>query len=90
GVIRMVESALVLGDEREALLARIEKQKARIIQFKNEVDDYNEKKKRWAAQVAELRLREQDLADARLEIDRLNAAMAPGKDEHKAAEGLTT
>ncbi|MCI88574.1 hypothetical protein A2U01_0109861, partial [Trifolium medium] len=46
--------------------------------------------KRWAAQVEELRLREQDLADARKEIDRLNAAMAPGKDEHKAAERLTT
>ncbi|MCI73157.1 hypothetical protein A2U01_0094421, partial [Trifolium medium] len=65
GVIRMVESALVLGDEREVLLARIEKQRARIIQLENAVDDYNEKKKRWAAQVEELRLREQDLADAR-------------------------
>ncbi|PNX74532.1 stomatal cytokinesis defective SCD1 protein, partial [Trifolium pratense] len=69
---------------------QVEKQKTRIIHLKNEVDDYNEKKKRWSEQVTELRLREQDLAAARQEIDRLTAAMAPGKDEHKAAEGLTT
>ncbi|MCI86878.1 hypothetical protein A2U01_0108159, partial [Trifolium medium] len=42
--------------------------------------DYNEKKKRWSAQVTELRLRERDLAAARLEIERLTADMAPGKD----------
>ncbi|XP_045791529.1 uncharacterized protein LOC123886239 [Trifolium pratense] len=93
----MISSSLVLGDERESLLeqlnnaqARHERAKSRINQLKIDVDDLKEKQKRWGDQLDEHRKRREDLDAARAEIERLTAAMAPGENEHKAAEGLTT
>ncbi|PNX61717.1 hypothetical protein L195_g052600, partial [Trifolium pratense] len=96
-VVRMISSSLVLGDERESLIeqlntaqARNERAKGRINQLKIVVDDLKEKQQHWGDQLDEHRKRGEELEAARVEIERLNAAMAPGEDEHKAAEGLTT
>ncbi|CAJ2629428.1 unnamed protein product [Trifolium pratense] len=96
-MVRMVSSSLVLGDERESLVeqlntaqARHERAKGRINQLKIVVDDLKEKQQHWGDQLDEHRKRGEELEAARVEIERLNAAMAPGENEHKAAEGLTT
>ncbi|PNY07559.1 hypothetical protein L195_g004059 [Trifolium pratense] len=96
-VIRMVSSSLVLGDERdllagqvEAYQTRVDRLKGRINKLKADAEDYEEKKKHWGDKVEEHRKRGEELTAARAEIERLTAAMAPGEDEHAAAEGLTT
>ncbi|CAJ2652268.1 unnamed protein product [Trifolium pratense] len=67
-----------------------ERAKGRINQLELVVDDLREKQKHWGDQLDEHRKRGEDLDAARAEIERLNAVMAPGENEHKAAEGLTT
>ncbi|CAJ2665933.1 unnamed protein product [Trifolium pratense] len=96
-MVRMISSSLVLGDERESLLEQLnnaqtrhERAKSRINQLKIDVDDLKEKQKRWGDKVEEHRKRREELDAARGEIERLTAAMVPGENEHKAAEGLTT
>ncbi|CAJ2629808.1 unnamed protein product [Trifolium pratense] len=96
-MVRMVSSSLVLGDERETLVKQLdtartkhERAKGRINQLELVVDDLREKQKHWGDQLDEHRKRGEDLDAARAEIERLNAVMAPGENEHKAAEGLTT
>ncbi|CAJ2644876.1 unnamed protein product [Trifolium pratense] len=60
GVVRMMESALVLGDERDRLAvernafqAKIGKLKARIVHLENDQVDYEEKKKIFGDQTGE-------------------------------------
>ncbi|XP_045818723.1 uncharacterized protein LOC123911359 [Trifolium pratense] len=97
GVIRMMESALVLGDERDrleeerdAFQVRIGKLKSRIVHLENDQADYEEKKKIFGDQTVELRMRTEELDAARAEVERLIAAMASCEGEHPAAAGLTT
>ncbi|XP_045798720.1 uncharacterized protein LOC123892886 [Trifolium pratense] len=96
-MVRMVSSSLVLGDERETLVKQLdtartkhERAKGRINQLELVVDDLREKQKHWGDQLDEHRKRGEELEAARAEIESLTAAMAPGENEHKAAEGLTT
>jgi cell division protein FtsB len=97
GLLRMLETLLVLHDDRgnrrsdlEKLQAANAKLEAENLKLENEVVDLRGKKENCVAQAKENRELKEGLAKLEEEIKLLKAAMAPAEDETENTRGLST